>query len=118
MTDTRPPVQKLLEEVRKNVRLRERVRTEQARADRLARVIAEQNRMLLGVWLRGRLIDPSIFTRYVDVARCTDTDGRLLWSELDRAMDELLADHPAFATRRDDPGSHDESAVKWFPAEE
>lgn len=78
-------------------------------------VIAEQNAMLLGVFLQEKLADPSDFDVYVGMGAVTDVRGRIAWRRLLVLVDELLEAKPHLAaTPVEDPFGKPPSAVDWF----
>lgn len=77
-------------------------------------VIAEQNRMLLGVVLREKLADPSDFDTYIGAEAVTDVSGRIVWRRLVLLVDELLERKPHLAaTPVEDPFRRGSSPVDW-----
>lgn len=101
-----------------NRKYRRRAQAAEDQVIRLREVVAEQDRMLLGVWLRGVLADPSDFWRYVDPATVTGDMGELAWAAVDRELDRLLTERPYLATSDENPWSRGTSAVEWFETEE
>ena len=79
-------------------------------------VISEQNRTLLGLFLRERLADPSDFETYVDLATVVDRRGAVNWVRVDLLLEELLTAKPHLALTPDDvnPFQRGLSAVEWF----
>lgn len=78
----------------------------------------DANRMLLGVYLRERLADPSDFAVYVDLATVTDHDGRLRWDRIAVLVDELLDAKPHLATPDSgNPATRARSALSSLLAE-
>lgn len=76
--------------------------------------LEEANQMLLGVYLRERLADPSDFHLFVGIESVTDRSGRIVWTRVDTLLDELLAMKPHLATRAETPWSRGTTAVDWF----
>lgn len=104
--------------VQENRRYRRRAQAAEAETERLRAVIAEQNRQLLGVWLRGVLADPADFARYVDTSTVLGEHGELVWAAVDRAVEQLLAERPYLATQQENPWMRGTSALEWFVTEE
>lgn len=104
--------------IQENRRYRRRAQDAEARADRLADIVTEQGRMLLGVWMRGVLTDPADFLRYVDLADVTGPSGEFIWTAVDEATDRLLAERPYLAALGDNPWQNGVRAVDWFMTEE
>jgi len=104
MTDTRTPEQRLSDEA---ARWRRRFRETRESLD-------EANRMLLALWLRGRLADPTDFDTYIGVDQVTDRLGRIRWQELARTVDQLLAGKPHLAAPIGNPFAAGSQALEWF----
>ncbi|WP_067194945.1 hypothetical protein [Microbacterium sp. XT11] len=104
--------------VQENRRYRRRAQLAEGRLERLQRVVAEQNRQLLGVWLRGVLADPADFERYVNLGSVLGEDGEIVWAAVDREVERLLGERPYLATQEENPWSRGTSAIEWFTTEE
>ena len=102
-----------------------RARTTESLSDEVARwrksfreaqaVIAEQNAMLIGVFLQEKLADPADFDIYIGASAVTDASGRIVWRRLMLLVDELLERKPHLAaTPVEDPFGKAPSAVEWF----
>ncbi|WP_315551975.1 hypothetical protein [Microbacterium aurum] len=79
-------------------------------------LVAEQNRVLLWVFLAERMADPADFTDRVDISLVLDARGRIVWSRVDALLEELLASRPHLAATPTDSGpfARGVSAVEWF----
>lgn len=77
--------------------------------------LADANRMLLGVYLRGHLADPRDFEIYIGMSAVLDSRGAINWSLVDSLLAELLAARPHLAVRQGEPPwRRGTSAVDWF----
>jgi hypothetical protein len=77
-------------------------------------VIEEQNRMLLGVWLRGRLVDPGDFHVWIRLDSVVGADGRINWSRTSMLVDELLTQKPHLGAPEGNPWAAGTRAIDWF----
>lgn len=78
-------------------------------------MIAEQNAMLLGIFLQEKLADPSDFDNFVGMDLVVDGAGRIVWRRVVLLVDELLAAKPHLAaTPFEGPFGKGRSAVEWF----
>lgn len=102
-----------------------RQRTTESLADEAARwrrsyraaqeIIAEQNRVLLTVFLQERLADPSDFELLVGMSAVLDASGRIMWRRVEVLVDELLAQKPHLAVSPpDQPFRRGRTALEWF----
>ncbi|MGA1826997.1 hypothetical protein [Microbacterium sp.] len=80
--------------------------------------LADANRMLLGIYLRGRLADPTDFDIYVDADTIIDRTGRIVWARVDALLEELLSSKPYLAAPvTTDPWPRGQSALSWLTTE-
>lgn len=71
--------------------------------------------MLLGVYLRGRLRDPSDFEVFVGMSAVVGHRGAIVWERVRILVDELLAAKPHLAAAPDGlPVREGVSAVEFF----
>lgn len=94
-------------------RWRRQLRAEQARHSRTLSALDDANRMLLGVYLRDRLADPTDFELLVGRATVTDGEGRIVWALVDQCVAEIIASRPGLAAG-ELPRRRGTSAVDWF----
>ena len=77
-------------------------------------VIADQNKMLLDVCLRGRMQDPTDFFAWVKRDTVVDKAGRINWQLVMVLADELLEAKPHLAAAPDNPWKSGTRAIEWF----
>lgn len=70
--------------------------------------------MLLDVYLRSRLADPSDFTDRYTVDRVVGRDHRINWAHTTALVDELLAQKPHLNAPNENPWPAGERAITWF----
>lgn len=108
MSDFRTPEQRLSDEA---ARWRKSYREASA-------ALEDANRMLLGVYLRERLTDPTDFEMYVGLAAVVDQRGAIVWTRVNTLLRELLASKPHLAAPLSaDPSRSALSAVQWLATE-
>lgn len=78
-------------------RRRRELRAEEARHRETRDVLDHANQMLLGLWLRDFLTDPTDFDTWIGRAAVTDRSGRIDWSRARLLIDELLDAKPHLA---------------------
>lgn len=95
-------------------RRRHELREEQERHRRTRAVLDEANTMLLALWLRGRLVDPSDFDAWIGKGNVIDRAGRIDWVRLSASVDDLLARKPHLGAPEGNPWSIGTTAIEWF----
>lgn len=80
-------------------------------------IIAAQNRMLLSLYLRDRLVDPGDFFLIVGTSAVVDTRGAIVWERVESHLAELLERKPHLAATSSSPFPPGRSAVDFFKAE-
>lgn len=106
MTNTAPREKRLADEAS---RWRKSLREAQA-------VIAEQNRVLLWVFLAERLADPRDFTDRVAIEHVVDRAGRIVWERVDTLVEDLIHARPHLAATpgATPPFREGMSAIEWL----
>lgn len=92
--DSRTPEQRLADEA---ARWRKSLREEQERHEATRAVLLRTNRLLLHVFLRGRMRDPRDFDVYVGVGEVVDGSGAIVWGRVEKLLAALLEDRPHLA---------------------
>ncbi|MBF4463451.1 MULTISPECIES: hypothetical protein [unclassified Rathayibacter] len=96
-------------------RWRRSFRAEQRRHEATADALRTANRMLLGLWLRGRLRDPSDFDHSIGLDTVTDELGRIDWRLVSSRIDQLIDAKPHYAAPAGDASSPAGTrAIEWF----